>query len=312
MKIKLSLLLLLLLSLSSQAATVTGYFTDGQSNAVNTVLVWRGVSATYGIGSSNVVFQSRFNMPVTNGIPTNNANIQGGLYYVFNPTFNVTVPVLVPTNNAVYQFNALITNLPSFSIWTYINATNVIVAGDTNLSISVNLANGPTWTISLTNVPFNLITNALGYTPVPPTYGGVTNALGYAPADTNNAAFTNLVAGISTNANALGVMGSVANLRTNTLVAAALVGQVPLASLQNAVTNNNAAPISFSGPLTLTSLTSGFTNGVMVWYSRTNFIPQQNSNYVQLAFDTNAPGKLFVLTNTATANGTNWYNWLHL
>lgn len=252
----LALTLTLLLALSSQAATVTGYFTDGASNAVNTVLIWRGVSYTYGYGTSNVVFQSRFNMPVTNGVPQNNANIQGGLYFVFNPIWNVTVPVLVPTNNATYQFGVLITNLPSFSIWTYINATNVVIAGDTNLSVSVNLTNGPTWTITLTNLPWHLITNALGYIPVPPTFGGITNAQGYASA-TNG--------------------GAVA-----------------------------ASSLRVSGALTLLSVPAAFTNGATVWFSSTNTIPQQNSNFVFMATTTNDPYGLYRLTNTAVAGGTNW------
>jgi hypothetical protein len=272
--------LLLILSSVGQAATVTGYFTDGASNAVNTVLVWRGVSVTYGIGTSNVVFQSRFNMPVTNGVPTNNANIQGGLYYVFNPAQNVTVPVLVPTNNATYQFGTLITNLPSFSIWNYINATNVIVAGDTNLSVSVNLTNGPTWTITLTNLPRSLVLAALGFTPVASNNASITGGLGFQPATNGAPAIGTLGFQPATNSTA-GIVGG--------------LGYTPPTNTYAALTNIAGVFATNGGPITSAQITTGL-----------GYTPLTNS-YRAL---TNAAG--FVLatnvvglnTNLAYLNGT--------
>jgi hypothetical protein len=287
---KLFLSALLCIVLRADAATINGYFTDGASNAISTVLVWRGVSVTYGIGTSNVVFQSRFNMPVTNGIPQNNTNVQGGLYFVFNPLQNVTVPVLVPTNNAAFQFGSLITNLPSFTIWNYINASNVVIAVGPNLFATVNPTNGPTWTIVFTNTPTfdaSLLTNltraqiiaALGYTPATNSNAGAISALGYTPA-TNSNAGTLAALGYTPATNSYGAISN-------------LLGFVP-------ATNNNAGAIAALGYTPATNSVAGITAALTYSPATNSFAGLKSA----LGFQPMTNATILLNTNFTFLNGT--------
>lgn len=229
--------------------------------------------------------------------PANNWTIYGT-----NMVYGGAVITLVPDttgyfSNAAYAntYRLLVTNLNSGFYMTLLDTTNF-------LSIAVYATDTPTVGNILNG--FGLVTNWLGYTPAPATYAGISNAQGFASATNNNAGIV-FAQGFASATNSNGGIVSAQGFSSATNNNAGITAAQGFASATNGAAI--VAPSArITGPLTLTSVPVAFTNGATVWYSSTNTVPGQNSNYVIFATSTNDPYAIYRLTNTATAGGTNW------
>jgi hypothetical protein len=134
--------------------------------------------------------------------------------------------------NIVYG-GIVITNTPNSTGWfsnsfyangfrLYVPAYNSYLYGclpDTTnvVNLATCLSNAPATYAGLSQ--YGLITNWLGYAPVPPTWAGVTNALGYTPATNNPQTFTwtNVVAVAGIINNSGYVTNVAATIQTNSV-----------------------------------------------------------------------------------------------
>ncbi|HTB86034.1 MAG TPA: hypothetical protein VK742_20480 [Candidatus Sulfotelmatobacter sp.] len=163
------------------------------------------------------------------------------------------------------------------------------------VNLALCLSNAPATAQGLSQ--YGLITNWLGYAPVPPTWAGVTNALGYAPPTNTYANFTNILGWTPTYAGITNLIG----------IPATNGGPLAYSQLPFTPPSNNYVGISNAVGFVFA------TNGGPLAYSQLPYIPPTNtyagiSNVLGFNLATNNPQTLIftnftILTFTTNSSG---------
>ena len=173
--------------------------------------------------------------------PANNWTIYGTNMVYGGAIITLTPDTTGYFSNAAYAntYRLLLTNLNSGFYMTLLDTTNF-------LSIAVYATDTPTVGNILNG--FGIITNWLGYTPVPPTYAGASNAFGFVVATNGNSSLSNTLAttfALYPFATPAGITGA--------------LGYTPPTNTYSALTNIAGVFATNGGPLSLAQITAALT-----------------------------------------------------